>query len=153
MSTIPLPLAQRRMGRWLVSSAGAKQAARETLGFANTRIGARAVGSFMRDAKGQGRRSPLDRGPLRIVTGTHAKAVRGPGPATVARIELTGSLSAHLLKGVDVSLDPGGWNEVRPDRARFRTVAPAAHAELSVIRRKAEKVFARSIIGAIRGAV
>lgn len=48
---------------------------------ADTRIGARAVGTYMRNAKGEGRRSPNDSGPLRSVSSRLARAVQSRGGA------------------------------------------------------------------------
>lgn len=50
----------------------------EILGYASTRVGARGAETYMRDAKGEGRRRPPeDSGPLRILSGRLARAVRG----------------------------------------------------------------------------
>lgn len=152
MSTVPLPLARRRLARWASSPDGLQLAMRKTLEYANTRIGAAAIGQYMRDAKGEGRRLRADRGPLRILSGTHAKAVRGSSPASVARIETRGSFGATLRKGVDLSLDPGGYNEEGTRYAPARpTIVPAAQAESSRIRKRAEQLFKRSFVSAIRG--
>lgn len=114
---------------------------RDVLRFGNARIGANAVGR-MRDAKGEGRRAKTDRGPLRILTGTHAAAVAQgmDGPSRrggVARVSTEGA-RATLEKGMDLAVDGGGHNEVRPDRARFKTLEPAAEAEADGIRAYAE---------------
>lgn len=107
---------------------------RKLLTVFSTRTGARATQlPFMRDALGEPmRRSALDRGPLRKVTGTHARAVRGGSatfsPGSVERITST-ALRVRLEKGIDTAQDPGGWNEVRADRTRFRTVAPSGRIE------------------------
>jgi phage gpG-like protein len=51
--------------------------AQRTLPLMSARIAGRAVGTYMRDAKGEGRRDPQDSGPLRIVTGTLARSLSG----------------------------------------------------------------------------
>src|SRR5690606_25527715 len=63
--------------------------------YANTRLGARMIGSYMRDAKGEvKRRSPADTGPLRIVMGRLSRAANirfdaaGGGLTREGRIEL-----------------------------------------------------------------
>lgn len=50
-------------------------------------IGGRAIGTYMRDAKGEGRRDVADSGPLRIVTGRLARSM-----ATSARDEAVNKL-------------------------------------------------------------
>lgn len=192
MSTVPLPLARRRIDRWLRSSDGLAGVMRETLEFADTRIGARAVSDYMRDGKASGevaqatrlrftkdgrirrggkryshvtRRAKGDTGPLRILSGTLAKAVRGKGPASVARIEMQGSLSMVLRKGVDAEQVPyaavheygGSFSQVKarrtihiPARPYLR---PAARDEMPVIKKRAEQLFKRSLVAAIRSGV
>lgn len=128
---------------------------RKLLTVFSTRTGARATQlPFMRDALGEPvRRSRTDRGPLRKVTGTHARAVRGGSatfsPGSVERITST-ALRVTLQKGIDTSLDPGGWNEVRADRTRFRTVAPSGRIEA---RNRAlySRLFRQEALQALRG--
>lgn len=117
---------------------------------ADTRIGARAVGTYMRDAKGEGRRLKTDAGPLRIVTARHARAVSVPrAPGHIARIEAQGA-RVTLLKGVDLALDPGGWNEVREDREKYRTIGPAWRDEREATQSLASKRVAAAFARAIR---
>jgi hypothetical protein len=73
-----------------------------------------SIGTFMRDAKGGGRRSPTDRGPIRILTGTLAKAVRGPhGRSGAIETVTTSGRTVTLTKGVLLSVAKGGYNEGR----------------------------------------
>lgn len=68
----------------------------EAAGTGWTMIAGRAIGEYMRDAKGEpARRSPGDKGPLRIVTGRLARSLIGArkdgnSPESVYRIQ-TGS--------------------------------------------------------------
>jgi hypothetical protein len=160
MSEMSPGMAARRL------HAGVTAGARKVLSFASTRIGARAT-SAMRSAKGEPkRRSREDRGPLRIVTGTHARAVRG-GPhafsaGAIERISV-GPLRATLEKGVDTDLDPGGYNEtgaivkngfgrgIRIEIPARPTIVPAGKMEKGTIKRKAAAIFAEGIRASLRG--
>src|SRR5690606_42052432 len=72
-------------------------------------IVAGAIGR-MRDAKGEPkRRRADDHGPLRIVTGDYARAVRGGAPGSVERVSMEGGLRAKLEKGVRLDRNPQGY--------------------------------------------
>lgn len=51
--------------------------AKRALPAVSARIAGRAIGTYMKDAKGGGRRLPTDTGPLRIVTGRLARSLSG----------------------------------------------------------------------------
>lgn len=90
-------------------AAALPDALRDAAGHGALRIGGYAVDTFMRDAKGEGRRSPGDSGPLRIVSGRLARAVAStpdrPHPGGVNRIT-TDPASVLLEKGVDLGVVP-----------------------------------------------
>lgn len=80
--------------------------ARSVLEEASRRIGARAVGSYMRDAgPGAGRRAPSDTGPLRIVSGrlarslTGARGMAGGAPEGIDEITVISEEVVRLVKG------------------------------------------------------
>lgn len=74
---------------------------------ADTRIGARSVGTYMRNDKAGGRRSPSDEGPLRSVSGDLARGVqsrRGASGGFASRV--TTSLTATTIRFVKEILVP-----------------------------------------------
>lgn len=109
--------------------------------YASTRIAGRAVGTFMRDAKGEPkRRSAGDSGPLRIVTGRAARSLTGGGgsPDAVQEVAVNGA-RLTLTKG---SRAPGiVYNEERISRggSRLATLRPATNQELPAIGQYAER--------------
>lgn len=77
---------------------------KKTLRIASTVIGQQATENYMRDAKGQGRRAKVDRGPLRIQSGDLARSLRaganaGSNPEAIERIEQLGATKFRLTKG------------------------------------------------------
>lgn len=136
------------VARW---AAGLPRVVEGELRAASARIGGRAVGTYMRDAKGQGRRSKGDRGPLRIVRGTLAGAVGATGrgfnrPGAVNEVTTTGD-RVTLTKGVDLSAVPyarvheegHGATPARP------YLGPALRDETPGIRRSLERTVTRSL--------
>lgn len=139
-------------------------ALRDVLGFGAVRIGANAVGR-MRDAKGEGRRRSGDTGPLRIVTGTLARAVNDkPGSInTEGGINRISTEGAHVIleKGVDLGVVPyarvheKGFHGSRvKDGATIKIPArpylePALAAEEPAVRRFAEDRLAEMLRDAV----
>jgi len=160
---------------------------------ASVRIGARAVGTYMRDAKGTGevsqatrlrftkdgrirrggrrythsvRRAASDTGPLRIVSGALARALRPSGRGAISRVSTEG-LRAKLEKGVDLGVVPyarihekGGLaGRRRGARGRFTRrariparpyLAPALADEEGNIKSVAERRFLAAVRKAVR---
>jgi hypothetical protein len=67
-----------------------------------------ASATFMRDARGEGRRSREDTGPLRILSGDLAGAVTSGGPNSPGKIERvrTEGYRISMEKGVDLGRVP-----------------------------------------------
>lgn len=61
----------------------------------------------MRDAKGEGRRSPADTGPLRIVTGDYARTTASGGIRRIA----TEGMRLRFSKGYALGETPQAYNE------------------------------------------
>ena len=144
-----------RLTRW---ASGAMPGLLEDMAkLASVRIGARAVGTYMRNAKGEGRRRAGDAGPLRIATGDYARSVRGGGRGSIERIAMTG-LRAKLEKGVRLAEQPKGYNETgvlngfgRGIRIPARpTLRPALNDEADNIRSLAQRRFLSSVRKAVR---
>ena len=122
---------------------------------AGARIGGRAIGTYMRDAKGEGRRSPTDGGPLRILTGRLARAVAGARRRGSIE-ELTrepGALRYRLMKGVDAAQVPEAYNETGVSNGFGRGItiparpflAPALDDEADEITRRAQQMTYRTL--------
>ncbi len=137
-----------------LATAALPAALQDVLRFGAVRMGANAVGR-MRDAKGEGRRDPDDNGPLRIVTGTHARATGvaadrlGSGSrGAINRIRVS-KAKAVLEKGYDTAFDKGAINEVWDERRKYWTLAPAIDDEEPAVRRRAEEVLTKLLYDAV----
>lgn len=86
---------------------GLPQVLQQIVKIADTRIGARSVGTYMRNDKAGGRRSPTDSGPLRSTSGALARGVqsRRQGSGGFAS-NVTTSLTLNSIKFVKEILIP-----------------------------------------------
>lgn len=120
------------------------------------RIASVAIGRYMRDAKGEGRRRAEDRGPLRIVSGDYAKAIRGGEEGSIDRVTETGNLRLKYEMGVSLREVPQGVNERGTDNGFGRgitiparpTFLRALPGEIPYIKKRAEAVFRKAVLGA-----
>lgn len=120
-------------------------------GMGSTVFGRWAAGQIghMRDAKGEGRRSPSDTGPLRIETGDYARTTTSGG---LRRVETEG-LRLRFQKGYRLAVTPQAYNETGTRYAPARpTLEPGLQDSLrggteSLIRRR----FHAAVRSAIRG--
>ena len=120
-----------------------------------------SIGQFMRDAKGERpRRSVSDAGPIRIVRGTLARAVRAPdgreGGISSIKAQASGtSVAVTLEKGVDARVAPGAYNEGRRAKSgvSLSFLRPAAEASRSRIERRASAIVSRSFAAHVAGSL
>lgn len=141
------------------------EAAERVLRFASARIGGRAIGTYMKDAKGHGRRSPMDAGPLRIVSGRLARSLATRGttqdtggqPEGIMEITVSGS-TVTLTKGSKVpyaAIHEYGGTAGRLRRARIPArpyLRPALTDELPAITAKAKEELLEVVATSLRGA-
>jgi hypothetical protein len=130
---------------------GLPELLRDVLGHGATRIAGRAIGTYMRDAKGEGRRDDDDNGPLRRVSGRLSRAAASrPGnlnaPGGINRISLAGAV-ATLDKGIDLDVVPyARRHEENPD---YSYLAPSLSDEQANIEAFAQRVMAELVAGAL----
>jgi hypothetical protein len=145
---IPIHLAASRLRAW-ATAGGLAPVFQGVLSDADSRIRARAIGTYMRDAKGEPlRRRSDDRGPLRIVTGDYVRGIaRSP-----ARIRMEGFRGVYE-KRIDQARYPQSYNEMRRDGSpgKYPAHGPAGRDEAGPISRLAEKRIASAFARAMRG--
>lgn len=142
-----------RLSRWVQNTLPGvlEDAARE----ADTRIGARAVSTYMREDRFGGRRSPNDRGPLRRISGKTARAAVGAGRnGAILRFTPLGLGRLRLTKGIDAQVAPGAYNEGRKARSgvMLSFMGPALKDERTWIKRRASLLASQSLRRALGGA-
>jgi len=149
---VPPDVMAARLAAWVKDTLPGvlEQAARQ----ADTRIGQRAISSFMRDAKGEARRKKTDRGPIRRLSGTLARATRGAGsPGAIVRVEQVGASRVRLTKGVDTKIAKGGFNEGKVARSgvSLSFLMPALTAETGWIKERTQRLATGSLRRAVKG--
>ena len=166
--------ASARVRAW--TRTGLVGALRGTAEFASATVGGVSVGQFMRDGSGDAgastpirftktgrarragaqrfpRRRRTDVGPVRILTGRLARAVRTAQhgrDGSVNEVSALGtgtSLGVRLTKGVNLAVVPEGrWEgETAASDRDLSYLAPAAQASRSVIRTRAGRDVRRSL--------
>lgn len=149
------------------ASGGLAVAVRKAAAEAAPIVAGTSIGQFMQNSGG-GRRRADDRGPLRIVTGTLARAVRAPHGRDGSIREVTAegsgsSLSITLTMGVSLAVVPYarvhemGFSGSRlRDRAEVNIPArpylrPAAEASRSAIATRTANIIRRAFRAEVAG--
>lgn len=120
-------------------------------------IAGTSIGQFMQNGS-RSRRSASDRGPLRIVSGATARAMRSPdgrdgGINTVSATSTGRGLTVTLTKGVSLSVAKGGYNEGRRAKSgvSLSFLRPAAEASRSRIADRALAIVRGSFVAGVAG--
>ena len=121
-------------------------------------IAGTSIGQFMQNGAAGVRRSATDRGPLRIVSGTLARAMRSPdgrdgGINRVSAASTGRGLTVTLTKGVSLAVAKGGYNEGRSAKSGrdLSFLRPAAEASRSRIAARALAIVRGSFTAGVAG--